>query len=147
MFMIEQVVVWSTLMPRHLRHACFFVVSPFQAVIILTANYAFLNYIVLFLGVLLLDDRFLRRPAPAESQTWKAAPWPARILLGWIAFATLVLFPGISHRLPRPLLWPAIALEPPRIANRYGLFAAMTNDRCELALHGSRAGARWPADP
>jgi len=97
--------------------------------------------------VLLLDDRFRRRPAPAESQTWKAAPWPARILLGWIAFATLVLFPGISHRLPRPLLWPAIALEPLRIANRYGLFAVMTNDRFELEFQGSRDGAHWTAYP
>jgi len=46
------------LLPRHFRIACLLVVSPFQAAIILTANYAFLNYIVLFLGVLLLDDRF-----------------------------------------------------------------------------------------
>ena len=146
-FMFELVVVWLALLPRRFRIACFFVVSPFQAVIILTANYAFLNYIVLFLGVLLLDDRFLRRPAPAESQTWKVAPWPARILLGWIAFATLVLFPGISHRLPRPLLWPAIALEPLRIANRYGLFAVMTSDRFELEFQGSRDGVHWTAYP
>ena len=105
MFVFELVVVWLALLPRRFRIACFFAVSPFQAAIILTANYAFLNYIVLFLGVLLLDDRFLRGPAPAGSQTWKRARWPARIVLGWIALATLVLFPGISYRLPRPLLW------------------------------------------
>src|SRR2546422_11312103 len=97
--MFELVVVWLALLPRRFRLACFFVVSPFQAVIILTANYAFLNYILLFLGVLLLDVRFLRRPAPAEAQTWKTAPRPARIPLRWIAFASTRVFPVITTRL------------------------------------------------
>jgi len=146
-FVFELGVVWLALLPRRFRIACFFAVSPFQAAIILTANYAFLNYIVLFMGVLLLDDRFLRRPAPPQMQTWKPSPWPSRVLLGWIFFATLVLFPGISHHLPRPLLWPAIALEPLRIANRYGLFAVMTSDRFELEFQGSRDGVHWTAYP
>ena len=36
---------------------------------ILTANYAFLNYLVLALGILLVDDRFLRNYIP---QRWKS---------------------------------------------------------------------------
>ena len=46
-------------LPRRWRIACFFIVTPFQIGIILTANLAFLNHLVLALGVLLLDDRFL----------------------------------------------------------------------------------------
>src|SRR4029077_2860532 len=42
-----------------LRILCFCVVTLLQISIILTANYAFLNYIVLALGILLLDDRLL----------------------------------------------------------------------------------------
>ena len=38
---------------------CFFIVTPWQIGVILTANYTFLNYLVLSLGFLLLDDRFL----------------------------------------------------------------------------------------
>ena len=40
-FVFELVVVWLALLPRRFRIACFLVVSPFQAAIILTANYAF----------------------------------------------------------------------------------------------------------
>src|SRR5438067_5094155 len=74
-FAFELGIVWLALGPRRARLVCFFLVSPFQAAIILTANYAFLNYIVLFLGVLLLDDRFLQRAGPPTSA--EATP-PAR---------------------------------------------------------------------
>ena len=56
---IELGLVWMLFLPRRLRLLCFLVVTPFQIGIILTANLAFLNYIVLFLGMLLLDDEFL----------------------------------------------------------------------------------------
>jgi lipase maturation factor 1 len=67
---IELVVVWAVFMPRRFRIACFLIVTPLQLGIIATANYAFLNYLVLVLGVLLLDDKTLARvglraPAPA----------------------------------------------------------------------------------
>jgi hypothetical protein len=55
---IELGLVWMLFLPRRLRLLCFLVVTPFQIGIILTANLAFLNYIVLFLGMLLLDDEF-----------------------------------------------------------------------------------------
>src|SRR5207244_3944054 len=47
-------------LPRRFKILCFFIVTPFQISIILTANLAFLNYLVLSLGILLLDDRFLQ---------------------------------------------------------------------------------------
>jgi hypothetical protein len=57
---IELGVVWMLFLPRPLRLLCFFIVTPFQIGIILTANLAFLNYLVLSAGILLLDDRFLK---------------------------------------------------------------------------------------
>ena len=53
--------VWLMFAPRRIRLALFFIVTPFQLGIILTANLAFLNHLVLSLGILLLDDRFLLR--------------------------------------------------------------------------------------
>ncbi len=47
-------------LPRRFRLVCFCIVTPFQIGIILTANLAFLNHLVLILGFLLLDDQFLR---------------------------------------------------------------------------------------
>jgi hypothetical protein len=65
---LELVLIWAAFLPRPFRIALFFVVTPWQIGIILTANYTFLNYLVLFLAVLLLDDRFLLRFLPGK---WK----------------------------------------------------------------------------
>jgi lipase maturation factor 1 len=63
---MELVLVWMAFLPRRWRIACFFVVTAWQIGVIATANYAFLNYLVLALAVLLLDDDFLRRFVPAR---------------------------------------------------------------------------------
>jgi lipase maturation factor 1 len=65
---LELVLIWLAFLPRRFRIALFFVVTPWQIGIILTANYTFLNYLVLILGFLLLDDRFLMRFFPGR---WK----------------------------------------------------------------------------
>jgi lipase maturation factor len=50
------------------RLICFCIVTPWEIGVILTANYTFLNYHVLSLGFLLLDDRTLLRFVPVR---WK----------------------------------------------------------------------------
>jgi lipase maturation factor 1 len=65
---LELVLIWAAFLPRPFRIALFFIVTPWQIGIILTANYTFLNYLVLILAFLLLDDRFLMRFFPAK---WK----------------------------------------------------------------------------
>jgi Lipase maturation factor len=61
----ELLFVWLLFLPRRYRIFCFGVVTFLQLNIILTSNYAFLNYLVLALGFLLLDDRFLVNFFPA----------------------------------------------------------------------------------
>ncbi len=63
---LELGIVWMLFFPRRVRIICFFIVTPWELGVILTANYTFLNYLVLSLGFLLLDDRFLRRFVPAR---------------------------------------------------------------------------------
>ncbi len=63
---LELVLVWMLFFPRRVRIICFFIVTPWQIGVILTANYTFLNYLVLSLGFLLLDDRFLLPLVPAR---------------------------------------------------------------------------------
>jgi hypothetical protein len=58
---MELGLVWMFFLRRPLRILLFFLVTPFQVAIILTANLGFLNHLVLVLGVLLLDDKFLCR--------------------------------------------------------------------------------------
>jgi lipase maturation factor 1 len=63
---MELVLVWIAFLPRRWRIACFFIVTVWQIGVIATANYAFLNYLVLILAVWLLDDEFLRGCVPSR---------------------------------------------------------------------------------
>jgi lipase maturation factor 1 len=66
---MELVLVWMAFLPRRWKIACCCIVTAWQVVVIATANYAFLNYLVLVLAVCLLDDAFLRRFVPRR---WRA---------------------------------------------------------------------------
>jgi lipase maturation factor 1 len=61
---LELGLVFMMFLPRRWRILCFGIVTAWQIPVILTANYTFLNYLVLLLGVLLLDDRFFERVVP-----------------------------------------------------------------------------------
>jgi hypothetical protein len=158
-------IVFMLFLPRRFRILCFWIVTPFQISIILTANYTFLNYLVLVLGFLLLDDGSVRAllprrwqepatPAIAKSMFPKWELWlrPARraataACLGWIFYATTaLLLAEIPHAdiLPHG---PARVLEPFRIANDYGLFAVMTHERYEIEFQGSSDGRTWKPYP
>jgi hypothetical protein len=164
---LELVLIFAIFLPRRSRIAFFFVITAWQIGIILTSNYAFLNYLVLVLGFLLLDDKFFAQffsrslrtaavssdeaqvAAPAEAQGWRShlRLWLQAIFLTWIFYATsalliFMLFPAA----PLPAS-PIRALEPFRIANEFGLFAVMTRDRYEIEFQGSRDGQTWTAYP
>jgi len=159
---MELGIVWMFLLPRRWRIVCFFIVTPWEIGVILTANYTFLNYLVLALGVLLLDDRFLRKLVPPKWRSVESVPieppptgetfWQkfayARntaglavraFMLSWVFYATLAEMLA-TYRLPN---FPVVALEPFRIANRYGLFAVMTRGRYEIEFQGSDDGENW----
>ena len=171
---LELGLVWMLFLPRRWRIVCFFIVTPWQIGVILTANYTFLNYLVLALGVLLLDDpsalcllpanlrervaRSIRGEvsapnAPVEGWREKLRPkWIAlkmavsSVMLIWIFYATMAELIWMFVRAPLPRL-PVIALEPFRIANQYGLFAVMTRGRYEIELQGSEDGQNWMPYP
>ena len=168
----EIAICWLFMFSRRSRLVCFLILTPFQIGILLTANYAFLNYLVLALGFLLLDDHYFAgsfhwlkssrlgkfsRPRFLE---WKApssdAPVPrssvaglvvSGIFLTWIFYATTVqLLLMYIPTVPVPMA-PVEVLEPFRVANQYGLFAVMTKGRYEIEFQGSRDGKLWTAYP
>src|SRR6266568_6719819 len=71
---MELGLVCMLFLPRRWRTICFFIVTPWQVGVILTANYTFLNYLVLAMGVLLLDDRFVLGAMPEK--------WRVRLTAG-----------------------------------------------------------------
>jgi hypothetical protein len=147
--LLELVVVWMAWLPRRFRIACFLIVTPFQIGIILTANYAFLNYLVLVLGFLLLDDRvlvWLGLAAPPAVEARPAPRWRvigAAVVLVWIFYSTIITWVPSAGLLAAP----ARAIAQFRIANQYGLFAVMTRARYEIEFQGSRNGIDWVPYP
>ena len=173
---LELGLVWMLFLPRRWRIVCFFIVTAWQIPVILTANYTFLNYLVLVLGFLLLDDRFILRITP-ERWRHSLAPPTTAIEPASDASAQTPAEPSYVQRRPHPLaalklavtsviliwlfyvstvqmLWillphaplptsPVSALEPFRIANRYGPIAVMTRGRYEIEFQGSNDGQNW----
>jgi hypothetical protein len=134
---VELVVVWLLFAPRKsslCRLIAFIIVTPLQIGIILTANYAFLNYLVLCLGVLLLDDAILRGPAPVPRMKRPS-------VVAAVVLTTIFLTSIFSFLMPS---FPTVTLlDPFRVANRYGLFAVMTRNRYEIEFQGTRDGKTW----
>ncbi len=138
---------------------CFGIVTVWQVGVIATANYAFLNYLVLLLAVLLLPDAALGWLVPrrwrlrdegcsAEGGVLVRARMAAvAAVLMWVGYATAV--PMVKMLWPSAPLWvgPAAALDTLRIANSYGLFAVMTPHRFEIEFQGSEDGVNWVAYP
>ena len=171
---MELGLVWMFLLPRRWRIICFFIVTPWQIGVILTANYTFLNYLVLAMGVLLLDDGFALRVLPAKwrgkldvalarakngtitdierslssirSHCSALKLATSAVMLSWIFYATTAELIWMFARVPLPTS-PVAALEPFRIANQYGLFAVMTRGRYEIEFQGSADGQNWVAYP
>ena len=176
---VELFVVWMLFLPRPWRIVCFWVLLPFQIGIILTANYTFLNYLVLALSVLLLDDQYFNKslsqkllpprwgkvgmggsavntnPPPQPSPTrgedvfgmgieWRL--WLSAFFLTWVFYDTASLLVLMVLPVPLPTA-PIAALEPFRIAERYGLFAVMTPERHEIEFQGSQDGKTWTPYP
>ena len=166
---MELGLVWMALGSWRWRAACFWIVTAWQAGVIVTANYAFLNYLVLALGVLLLDDQHLAaylpkrwragfvaaagmnrngegdvaRPPGGLRRAWQ--PLVAAVSLVWVGYAAVAqLLVMLWGTVPLPM-WPVALLDPFRIANTYGLFATMTPHRYEIEFQGSEDGQIWTA--
>ncbi len=173
---MELGLVWMILLPRRFRIVLFFLVTVWEIGVISTANYAFLNYLVLSLGILLVDDRFLRSLL-ARFTRFKAASAVderareevmsdpgsqtsfvhrnfhamklavAAVMLTWVFYATAGELLLLLWRNAHIPTAPIVFLEPYRIANQYGLFAVMTRARYEIEFQGSNDGQTWTAYP
>ena len=174
---MELGLVWLCFAGRRGRIVCCVVVTLWQVGVIATANYAFLNYLVLVLAVLLLDDRALGwavrgrsvpvqtagglrfaqddgvKPTTTEQTTTEqtateqTTTMAVGLMLLLVFYVTAV--PLVQMFWKDAPLWeaPVAWLEPSRIANTYGLFAVMTPHRYEIEFQGSMDGVNWTAYP
>jgi len=97
-------------------------------------------------------------PARSQQSRWQSSIGSLRqqvkilklslvsVVLSWIFYATTVELIWMFWALPLPTA-PVEALEPFRIANRYGLFGIMTRGRYEIEFQGSEDGKTWVVYP
>jgi predicted DCC family thiol-disulfide oxidoreductase YuxK len=148
-FAVELGVPWLILAPRRIRMFGAFVLAGLQALIALTGNYAFFNFLTASLCVLLIDDAAFG--ATNRLRDRRVRDWSLRVLVT-IAFAavtvpvSLLMFTGsIGVLMPgAELVFPlADFVQPLRSVNGYGLFAVMTTTRDEIVVEGSSDGREW----
>jgi len=158
---LELGLVFAVFLPRKFRIILFWIVTPWQIGIILTSNYCFLNFLVLSLGILLLDDEYLSRllPKRLRAPTPPEAPAAARVsewwhlsvsgvCLTWLFIANAALLLMMWFPESALLAAPARPLEPFRFANQFGLFGVMTTGRYEIEFQGSNDGGNtWTPYP
>ncbi|HZD58107.1 MAG TPA: lipase maturation factor family protein [Anaerolineales bacterium] len=130
-----------------------------QVLILLTGNYAFFNWLTIFLALFLLDDTLLSQFLPVQRLGSLVPAVSGEYGIAWgrhvpAGLALILIVTGLSHIALRvsggpgvlkpvmPLLELTGAL---KISNGYGLFAVMTTERPQIIVEGSDDGENWLA--
>jgi predicted DCC family thiol-disulfide oxidoreductase YuxK len=157
-FIVEGLVPVLYFLPRRLRAiGCWFTVT-FQCLIMATGNYGFFNLLTIVLCVPLLDDQSWPLRRFGWPRVRDAVGTPATLRRRWPNWITVplaaVLFTVTTMTVVdafRPRQWSSWLSEARewtgiyRVANGYGLFRVMTQDRPEIILEGSDDGVHWLA--
>jgi hypothetical protein len=153
--------------PRRVRAAVVVVMTLFQLMVLLTANYGFFNYLSLALLLLVLDDGHLAwiaarcgvalAPAPPPLASKRRTAMMLAATLVAVPISIVPFLPFVSRSAARaPALAPVRdVIEATRSINAYHLFAQMTLVRREVVIEGSDDGTTWqsyelrykPGDP
>ena len=153
-FIIQLGAVFLIFGPRRIRYFGCCILIFHQALIFLTGNYCFFNFLTLALCLLLLDDSVLSRWIPGDWKfpEWKETSlvWKKRLLTGMSAGVLgicimLYTFPLLVTSRNYPSIYVVIsnAIRPLHLFNSYGLFAVMTTSRPEIIILGSDDRKNW----
>ena len=145
-FFVEGAVPFLIFVSRRSRIAVFWAFVAFQAMILVTGNYGFFNWLTIALSLLLLDDQALPW-TPAKRKGWNPSAF-VKAVHRWVAIVVItisLLKFGAMFR----IRWPALAYDTIDAfegivpVNNYGLFAVMTTRRPEIIVEGSLDGKEW----
>jgi len=167
-FVIQMAIPFLIFGTRKPRIFAFFAFAVLQALILLTGNYGFFNWLTLALCLVLLDDKFILRLnnakilkklsfpefASVSADKGQAVAWEPRIknwvvILLVVTFVPLNLFTKLApiidrtYKPPEALREVSRFIRPLHIVNSYGLFAWMTTTRPEIFIEGSLDGKEW----
>ena len=157
MFIIEIGVPFLFFFPRRPRILACILQVLLQTTIILTGNYNFFNLLTITLCLVLLDDAFLSRVAPASLKrrfgtpsSRRPMPLIQRLVIPPLAVCIMAVSAIWIHEvfIPYENLLPVEQrilrnVRPYAVVNTYGLFRHMTTRRPEIIVEGSVDGRIW----
>jgi hypothetical protein len=131
--------------PRRLRVIAGLVIVGFQALLILSGNLSFLNWLSIVVAIACFDDRALRRLVPAGlvselTRLRESAVRPTRARLGvlivlGIVIGLLSVSPVVNLLSSRQRM--NASYDPLGLVNTYGAFGSVGRERHEVVLEGT----------
>jgi lipase maturation factor len=153
--------------PRRARHVAGALIVLFQALLILSGNLSFLNWLTLTIAVACFDDRLLahlvpvRWREPLARRTADAEPTKARTVVSYalaVVIGLLSVNPVLNMLSPGQVM--NTSFDPFELVNTYGAFGSIGRQRFEIVLEGTSdpeptEASRWteydfkckPSDP
>jgi hypothetical protein len=116
-----------------------------QLLLIISGNYAWLNWITVVLGFSAFSDDALRLVLPLPAPSFEPRHIGYEIALYVLAAATLVLSIKPLLNLFSKDQRMNVAFNPLHLVNAYGAFGSVTRERHEVILEGSSDGQEWKA--
>lgn len=116
-----------------------------QLVLIVSGNYAWLNWLTVVLAVPAFSDGALAGVVPVDPSTVMPRPIWNEIVLGMLALATLVLSVKPTQNLFSTTQRMNFSYNPLRLVNTYGAFGSVTRTRYEIVVEGTHDAEEWQA--
>ncbi|GAA3593124.1 lipase maturation factor family protein [Agrococcus terreus] len=134
---------WLLFLPQPIASIGAAVIIATQGWLVLTGNFAWLNWLTIALAFAAVDDRVVAWLVPAWDASHDYAPTPAWFQVVVLAVAVLVValsIPAARNLLSRRQLMNA-SFNRFRIANAYGAFGTVTKRRDEVIVEGTESEA------
>jgi hypothetical protein len=115
-----------------------------QGWLILSGNFAWLNWITLTLALSALDDGWLRTVFPFHhGALWDPSGWNVVVVVGITALVAALSYWPIRNLLSRRQLM-NFSFNPFHVVNTYGAFGSITKERYEVVIEGTDAPRLGP---
>ena len=139
----ELIVPWLLFFPAPFRHFAGIIFLIFQVGIMISGNYAWINYLTIVMVIPCFNDNILKKVTPKiilnKLQNKKQSLKPSRKVTLTILTILLLL---LSYRPLKNLIGPKQIMNTSydqfHLVNSYGLFGGVTTKRYEIILKGTR---------
>lgn len=129
--------VWLLFLPQPYATAGASFVIVSQAYLIISGNYAWLNWMTLILGFSGISDAYLQYVIPLEIPANPAAPWPFQLMIVVLAAAVAYMSIGPVKNMISSRQRMNASFNPLHLVNTYGAFGSVTRNRYEIIIEGT----------